>query len=37
MVRVLRLSPRPGATSRGLRGQVEALNASKPTQIELGE
>jgi beta-mannosidase len=36
MVRVLRLSPRPGASPRGLRGQVEALNASKPAQIELG-
>ena len=36
MVRVLQLSPRPGATPRGLRGQVEALNASKPAQIELG-
>jgi beta-mannosidase len=36
MVRVLHLTPRPGATPRGLRGQVEALNASKPAQIELG-
>jgi beta-mannosidase len=36
MVRVLRLSPRRGSTPRGLRGQVEALNASKPAQIELG-
>jgi beta-mannosidase len=36
MVRVLRLSPRPGATLRGLRGQVEALNGSRPAQIELG-
>jgi len=37
MVRVLRLSPRPGVTPRGLRGQVEALNASRPAKIELGE
>jgi beta-mannosidase len=37
MVRVLRLTPRPGATPRGLRGHVEALNASKPVAIELGE
>ena len=37
MVRVLRLSPRPGLAVRGLRGQVEALNAARPTQIELGE
>jgi beta-mannosidase len=35
MVRVLRLSPRPGVTPRGLRGQVEALNASQPARIEL--
>lgn len=36
MVRVLRLSPRPGVTPRGLRGQVEALNASSPVTIEPG-
>jgi beta-mannosidase len=36
MVRVLRLSARSGSTPRGLRGQGEALNASKPAQIELG-
>lgn len=37
MVRVLRLVPRAGAMPRGLRGQVEALNASAPTAIELNE
>ena len=36
VVRVLRLVPRPGATPRGLRGQVEALNGVRPAQIELG-
>jgi beta-mannosidase len=36
MVRVLRLSPRPGVTPRGLRGQVEALNGSSPVTIEPG-
>jgi len=36
VVRVLRLAPRPGATPRGLRGQVEALNGVRPAQIELG-
>jgi len=36
MVRVLRLSPRSGVTPRGLRGQIEALNGSKPAPIELG-
>ena len=37
MVRVLRLRPRAGAAPRRLRGQVEALNASKATPFEFGE
>jgi beta-mannosidase len=34
MVRVLRLTPRPGSTPRALRAQVEALNGTAPASIE---
>jgi beta-mannosidase len=33
--RTLRLTARPGMPARALRGQVDALNASAPVQIEL--